>query len=253
MKALFIDESGDHNLSIVDSTYPVFVLAGIIVDLEYAEGQMTDLVNDFKKREFGNTEIILHTADIIRNRNGFEGLAGSDKRRVFYEKLNRLMRILDYKVVACAIKKDSHLARYGLAALDPYMLSLDILVERFCFEVGEIPGGGLIIAEKRGPELDHQLELAWLNLKIRGTRYISANEIEKRIVGLNARHKKENIAGLQIADLVASPIGRHVIGKPEREDFQIIREKFRKSSRGSYSGWGLVVLPREVGPAPATQ
>jgi len=44
---------------------------------------------------------------------------------------------LKYQVVACAVKKDSHLAQYGLAALDPYMLSLDILVERFCMEIGE--------------------------------------------------------------------------------------------------------------------
>ena len=47
------------------------------------------------------------------------------------------MRKLEYQVIACVIKKEEHLTRYGLAALDPYILSLDILVERFCMEIGD--------------------------------------------------------------------------------------------------------------------
>ena len=46
MKVLFLDESGDHNLSIIDPQYPLFVLGGVIVDRDYAEGslQLADLV-----------------------------------------------------------------------------------------------------------------------------------------------------------------------------------------------------------------
>jgi hypothetical protein len=39
-------------------------------------------------------------------------------------------------------------------------VSLNVLVERFCFEIGNQAGGGVIVAEKRDPTLDHQLELA---------------------------------------------------------------------------------------------
>ncbi len=48
-----------------------------------------------------------------------------------------------------------------------------------------------------------------MNLKVQGTRYIQAKDIESRVVGLNLRAKAENIAGLQLADLVVSPIGRN--------------------------------------------
>lgn len=157
--------------------------------------------------------------------------------------LNGLMAELQYTVVACAIRKDAHLARYGVAALDPYLLSLDVLVERFCFEIGR-GGSGVIVAEKRDPTLDRQLDIAWLNLKVQGTRYIQAKDIESRVIGLNLRSKTESIAGLQLADLVVSPIGRHVLGKPEREDFRVVREKLRRNSRGEYRGFGLVVLPK---------
>ena len=39
MKVLFLDESGDHNLAVIDPQYPLFVLGGIIVVKEYAEGE----------------------------------------------------------------------------------------------------------------------------------------------------------------------------------------------------------------------
>ncbi len=35
MKYLFLDESGEHNLTKIDMQYPVFVLGGIVVDSEY--------------------------------------------------------------------------------------------------------------------------------------------------------------------------------------------------------------------------
>ena len=154
------------------------------------------------------------------------------------------MRGLAFSVVACAIRKDEHLSRYGVAALDPYMLSLDVLVERFCMDVGDREAGGVIVAERRDATLDHEMDIAWLNLKVQGTRFIQANAIERRIVGLNLREKAANIAGLQLADLVVTPIGRKVLGKLTKEDYRVIEEKFRRSPSGRIDGYGLVVLPK---------
>lgn len=243
-KVMFLDESGDHSLTIIDPQYPLFVLGGIIADRDYAAGEMEQRVRQFKRELFGRDDIILHTADIARSRGAFSAMRHTPFRLRFYDKLNELMRSIDYQVIACVIKKDEHFERYGLAAIDPYMLSLNILVERFCFEVGDLPNGGLVVAEKRDPTLDHQLELAWLNLRIQGTRFMQASMIERRISALNTRSKEDNIAALQLADLVVSPIGRYVLGKHTYEDWAIIESKFRRRS-GEYRGAGLVVLPRE--------
>jgi hypothetical protein len=108
------------------------------------------------------------------------------------------MRTLKFKVVACAIRKEKHLARYGIAALDPYMLSLNVLVERFCFEIGDVADGGYIVAEKRNSTLDNELELAWLNLKISGTQFLQAVSIKQRISQLALRDKKLNLAGYSL-------------------------------------------------------
>jgi hypothetical protein len=244
MKVLFLDESGDHNLSTIDPQYPIFVLGGVILDKDYADTVLTDELNAFKTAFFGRSDIVLHTAGIARNHDGFERLKDAVFRKEFYSALNALMRRLEYSVVACAIRKEEHLSRYGVAALDPYMLSLDVLVERFCFAIGKISGGGVIVAERRDPTLDRELDLAWLNLKIQGTRYLRASDIGDRILGLNLRSKTDNIPGLQLADLVVSPIGRRVLGKPEKEDWRIVEEKFRRSPKGRVDGYGLVTLPK---------
>ena len=244
MKVLFLDESGDHNLTVIDPSYPLFVLGGVIVEQRYAEGPLEEALRDFKQRLFGRDDLILHTADITRNRNGFERLKDRRFRENFYLELNALLRRLEFQVVACAIRKNDHLQRYGVAALDPYMLSLDVLVERFCMEIGDVSGGGVIVAERRDPTLDRELDIAWLNLKVQGTRFMQARDIENRILGLNLRAKTANIAGLQLADLIVTPIGRQVLGKPIKEDFRVVEEKFRRSRTGKVEGYGLVLLPK---------
>jgi hypothetical protein len=49
MKMLFLDESGDYNLAVIDPHYPLIVLGGIIVDKAYAEGEMNRAIQDIKR------------------------------------------------------------------------------------------------------------------------------------------------------------------------------------------------------------
>jgi hypothetical protein len=156
------------------------------------------------------------------------------------------MQELEYSVIACAIRKDEHLIKYGLAALDPYLLSLNVLVEQFCFEIGDTFEGGQILAERRNPTLDNELEIAWLNLKVSGTKFLQAVDIKHRISQLTLRDKKLNLAGLQLADLVVSPIGRYVLGKPIKEDWRIVESKLRQDPiRHDYMSAGLVIVPKK--------
>ena len=65
-KILFLDESGDHNLAVIDSQHPVFVLGGIVVDREYALEEMERKLNIFKQELFGTTDVTLHTVELAR-------------------------------------------------------------------------------------------------------------------------------------------------------------------------------------------
>lgn len=56
MKVLFLDESGDHNLGVIDPQYPLFVLGGVIMDKDYAEKELNEKLDRFKYEMFGRKD-----------------------------------------------------------------------------------------------------------------------------------------------------------------------------------------------------
>lgn len=107
---------------------------------------------------------------------------------------------------------------------------------------------GQIVAESRRPDLDREFIGTYNLLKSHGTgprgRYVRAADIQARIASVNLRKKRDNIAGLQLADFVLSPIGRRLLGKPGNQGWAIVERKFRRDPEtGEYKGWGLVELP----------
>jgi hypothetical protein len=162
----------------------------------------------------------------------------------FYTKLNQLISELDIKILACAVKKEAHMEKYGLEAVDPYHLSLNVLVERLCFMVGDNDKKAHIIAEARDAVLDRQLDLAWLNVKVSGTKFIQASEINRKVESLSTKTKEDHLAGLEIADAIVTPIARRILNRKSRIDLNIIKSKMRKNNIGEVTGYGLVVLPK---------
>jgi hypothetical protein len=241
MYTLYLDESGDHKLEKIDPQYPVFVLGGVIIRDHYSQ-RVIDRVRQFKREHCGGEGIILHTADICRNRNGFEFMKDRERREAFFAGMNEMMRSIPYQVVAIAIKKDKHVERYGELAQDPYHLSMEFVIERFYRHLSGQPGA--IVAESRNPTLDSRLLAAYQDLLAFGTSYVNGDAIAKAFPnGIEIRPKCDNIEGLQLADLVVTPIGRHVIGKAVHEDWRIVEAHLRRGPNGGYSGYGLKVFP----------
>lgn len=57
--------------------------------------------------------------------------------------------------------------------------------------------------------------------------------------------KRPNSSGLQIADLTARPIGRHVIDPNQsNRAWNLLRPKLMQSTKGDIDGWGLTTLPK---------
>jgi len=56
--------------------------------------------------------------------------------------------------------------------------------------------------------------------------------------------KKHNSTGLQLADLVAHPIGRSLI-KPDQPNraYDVLEPKFRRGPAGQVRGYGLKIFP----------
>ena len=240
-EALFLDESGDHSLDRIDANDPVFVLGGIIVERAYYLEFMESEIGAFKQRHLGSSELVLHTTDIIRGRNGFDVLNDEKRRQAFYAAMNDLMRALEYQIVACAVMKSAYVKAHGADQVDPYALCLEHIARCLCDEIGDVADGGIIFAERRRGDLDEQLEFEWGRIRMKKVQTDHGLAIERSIIDLSLKSKKLNIAGLQLADLVVSPIGRHLLGKTPREDWEIVQTKLSHRN-GSYEGHGLTVL-----------
>ena len=239
MKVMFLDESGDHNMTRIDPRYPVFVLGGVIMDADYSAGPLREEVDDFKREVFERTDITLHTADIARNRNGFEPLQDAVFRVRFYNRLNSMMRNLEYSVVACSIRKEAFRALHGVFAPDLYLHAFSILAEVFSSDLDKTGSSGIIISEGRDSVLNRRLEAEWFALKSSS----AAEAKMERVNSLTILGKNDNVAGLEIADLVVSPVGRKVIGRADHDDWRIVEEKLLRNDAGEYLGYGLIVLP----------
>lgn len=72
-----------------------------------------------------------------------------------------------------------------------------------------------LYAEKRGPELDIQLEAEYEKLCKVGIHRYSAKTVVER-TKLHLRNKKDNINGLQVIDLILSCIARVGLGKSDK-------------------------------------
>lgn len=252
MKILFIDETGDHSLSKIDNSYPIFVLSGVVIEETYHDATLADKLNEFKLRHFETTDVVLHSKEMTHPQSArsreYMRFMDAEFRRKFYKDFEHLLSGLDISLVACVIMKNKHFTKYGLEAKDPYLLSFDNLVNRLVFDLtGD--QRGKIVAESRNSVLDNQLEIAYLTTRVEGTNKVQAAEIKLKLgSSITFKQKSDNVAGLQIADMVASPIARHFLGKPERAGHQLSYDSVFNKVRNMNGRWqnvGITVFPQQ--------
>ncbi|MFL5541835.1 MAG: DUF3800 domain-containing protein [Longimicrobiaceae bacterium] len=238
---VFADESGDHHLKAVDPQYPVFVLAFCLFsNRSYAE-RVVPAVDAFKERYFGCTDVILHEYDIRKSRGPFAILMNGEIREPFMTDLTRLITDAPFRLVASVIHKRELVKRYPVP-ISPYYLGMSFGLERLArslmshgCEGGQTP----IVFERRGRKEDDALAKEFHRV------CEGANMVGKRLpFQIEFQRKHENAAGLQLADLLARPIGRKQLdpAQPNRA-YDVLERKFRRSAEGKITGWGLKVFP----------
>ncbi|AWO00524.1 DUF3800 domain-containing protein [Chitinophaga alhagiae] len=240
---LYMDESGNHGLTHIDESFPVFLLCGVLIREEDYQ-LVRNSINAVKQAFWNNTHVIFHSRDIRKCEKEFTVLFDLDKKRRFYENINDIVRDNNYIVFASAIRKDKYINRFGRLGNDVYEIALSFIIERTIFFLDDIKDDQKelqIIIEKRGPKEDRQLHEHFQRLLARGTSYISPDRLQRYKLSIVFKSKRENINGLQLADLVAYPIARHVIEENRpNPSFDIIREKIYAKKGKLY---GLKIYP----------
>lgn len=238
---IYVDESGDHSLESIDRNYPIFVLDFCIFQKTSFANVLVPNVQAFKFAHFGHDIIVFHEREIRKQLPPFVFLKDRQKREDFMNGLSRLIDEAEFTIVATVIDKRLHAETYAKPD-HTYNLALKFCMERtygFLRQRGQHTDITHIVVERRGKREDDELKLAFRRIRdgagfqgaMPGFRLVFAD-------------KRVNSTGLQLADLTARPIGRHVLdpGQPNRA-WEIIRRKLYRSQTGSFEGYGLKVFP----------
>jgi len=239
---LFIDESGDHGLVNLDPNFPVFLLCGVLLSQDNYT-LLRKAINTLKNKLWGDKSVILHSRDIRKCEKEFQILFDLELKSAFYQALNTIISQTKYRVLASAINKTKYIQKYGKLSNDVYELSLSFIIERAIFCLDEVAGEKQfeIVIEKRGKKEDKQLAEHFQRLLARGTNYVSAERLKEVNTQITFKDKKENINGLQLADLIAYPMARYVIDqKRANPAFDIFEGKIYRKNTKRY---GLKIFP----------
>lgn len=238
---IYVDESGDHALESIDKEYPIFVLAFCIFHKKtYSESTIKKL-KEVKFKYFGHDMVILHEHDIRKDKGFFRKFNNKVIKEAFINDLTKIIEEENFTIIATAIKKGELYSKNN----SPYNIALKYCMERaykFLESKKEHNKITHIVVEQRGLKEDKELELEFRRI-CDGNNYQNTN-MNFQIVMSN---KLSNSAGLQLADLVARPIGIKTL-RPEKENraFEIIKSKFHKNEQGNFDGIGFKVFPKSL-------
>jgi len=227
----FLDECGDHSMEKIDQDFPLFVLALVVFERKIYVEQLIPKLGALKLKYWIHEGVNLHSREIRKQVGPFSFLHHPQKREQFIADINNLVETTPFTLFVTGIKKAKHLEKYGHQAKNPYELALEFTLERLLpFLWGEGEMQLPIVAEARGKQEDRSLELAFLRILSSGTHYVKAEDFKTLNCSIVFRSKRDNVGGIQMADLCAYPCARHIL------DFQKPNPAFKIVRRHFYDG-----------------
>jgi hypothetical protein len=243
---VYVDESGDHGLQNIDDKYPMFVLAFCVFHKRYYSEKVVSTLQKFKFNHFGHDLVVLHEHEIRKEKGEFNFFQNREHKHTFLNELTEIIEKSNFVLISCAIEKEKLKTRITSES-NPYHIALGFCLETLYEFLQEKRQTNLlthVVVERRGKKEDNELELEFRRM------CDGANRLNISLpFNICFADKKVNSAGLQLADLVARPIGMHVL-KPQQDNraFEVMKQKFycsggRQNVGEGFENWGLKVFP----------
>jgi len=191
----------------------------------------------------------------VNQRGPFWRLRDPERERLFREDLLRFLAEQEYWLILVVIDKKTHVERYAEAAWHPYHYCLAVLLERYAGFLHRFNAQGDVMAESRGGKEDQQLKAAYRQICENGTYCRSSSFFRQVLTSseIKLKPKPANIAGLQVADLLAYPCKQELLlaeGRIQapgdvfgKQICQTVAERFnRRYANGRAVGYGKVFL-----------
>lgn len=270
---IYIDESGDHTLGQgigegIDKSSPDYKrhiarrylgLTAILVNRDYYKNVLWAALNRIKETVFNrdpDSPIYFHRKDILQCKGPFYVLRNDEERRnQFDEAILKIFRECEYILITVVIDKTKHLNKYQEAAMHPYHYCFQVMLERCCYFLNTYNKRADILIETRGKKENALLQSIYSQIRQNGTYYHGANYFAQTLFSdaLIFKEKRDNIAGLQVADMLALPskedvlyefkIERGIMSDFTKKVCKSIQSKYlRKSMESRVRGYGKVFL-----------
>jgi hypothetical protein len=243
---VYVDESGDHGLNNIDANFPIFVLAFCVFHKRHYSEAIVPALEKFKFNWFGHDQIVLHENEIRKEKGDFNIFKSKAEKYDFLGQLTTIIEHSNFILVSCTIDKKA-LNKQGGNISNPYHLALAFCMEtlyEFLDEKGQSDLKTHIVVECRGKKEDKDLELEFRRICDGQNRLGKSLPFEVLF-----SDKKVMSSGLQLADLVARPIGLNLL-RPEQENraFDVLKRKFycnggREKVGEGYEGVGMKIFP----------
>lgn len=259
MYRLYIDEVGTDDVQSVSADNERYLsLTGIAMRISEARDTLAPRFAALKASIFEHDPdepIILHRKKIVKTSGPFACLRNADLRGRFDEQVFDAMSACQYSVITALIDKRAMLGKASWQNKEPYHYLMEVLVEKYVQFLERKNDIGDIMPEGRLGKKDEKLQEAFIRTKSRGTYYVPQARMQARIPSSNLkfRYKRDNVAGLQLADLLAHPshmIIRDRMGHAvqlgefcQRVATLLRQEKYDRSGSGTIVGYGMKWLP----------
>jgi len=110
---IYVDESGDHGLTNIDSGYPIFCLAFCIIKKEDYISGICPSIQKLKFKYWGHDFVNLHASDIRKQKGDFAFLRKNEATRIqFFNDLSDVVENSPMNIIASVIKKEDLKKKY---------------------------------------------------------------------------------------------------------------------------------------------
>lgn len=280
---LFLDES-------YNNTDDLFCIAGCIIKNTDIDA-VSDKIEAIKEIIWTQEEIkelspILHSNELniaYKNRNNrniskytkgaYTVFNNKNKDEIVscyqnvYTQFSLLMKNQEITTLCCIIDRKKFLSYYGIPGLvrlidDWYDIAMQEILEAYTHFLCKVNGIGSVIyeartnsADTRSSSLDNKMFHNFCKVKVngKGVQYLTNRTIYEHIRFFNMVTKKQNFAGLQLADFIAfNYIKWYKRKNNERTEFM------KRIHRAAYNGnhdleqidlracWGVRILPMNI-------
>jgi hypothetical protein len=218
---LYIDESGTHNYSKSDEIRERYLcLNGLIISAEHNQDFITPKWDALREifTEDPDFPAVFHLSDLMEKIGVFKKLEDDAIKSLFDERYLEILKDGNFILCSVVLDKKTHLETYGDAAMHPYHYCLNVLLERYVKFLLENDGYGDVVAEVRGKKEDQKLRSEFEHFYENGTHYVNSDTVQKRLSSnkLKLKTKEARIAGLELSDMLATPMKFLTLYKYER-------------------------------------